>query len=192
VRPYIYIHVPQTGGTSLEHILNGTPHKKSAAELYPEYTDAEWKQLFVFSLIRNPYDRAVALYLERYYANAYGMLEDDVSFSEFLELTLILRRSPYFDNWSFYAPQKYWLENKFGRVVVPHLYPFEQYDKSVRRILKKLGHPSPDDVEIPHIRNVGQPDWRPYYLGEDGRKAAHIVQTVWEDDFKYLNYTRKL
>jgi len=72
----IFIHVPRTGGTSIEWALEGksvfneTPSEKhltasASMEMYKEY----WDSYFKFSFVRNPWDRVVSMYHIHWYEN---------------------------------------------------------------------------------------------------------------------------
>jgi hypothetical protein len=65
----IFIHIPRTGGTSIEMMIDGRdwwyvdPEEKhipasKAKQLYAEW----WNDYFKFSLVRNPWDRIVSMY----------------------------------------------------------------------------------------------------------------------------------
>lgn len=64
----IFIHIPRTGGTSIERALNGrdwfnvhAPSKHltahTAKKIYSEY----WDRYFKFTFVRNPWDRMVSM-----------------------------------------------------------------------------------------------------------------------------------
>ena len=65
----IFIHIPRTGGTSIEHwFLNHTMGNKNlplkhltapqAKLIYKDY----WNDYYKFSIIRNPYNRFVSMF----------------------------------------------------------------------------------------------------------------------------------
>lgn len=73
----IFIHVPRTGGTSIEKALSGkdwfnihAPSKHlthyTAKKIYAEY----WDEYFKFTFVRNPWDRMVSMLK---YGNFYGV-----------------------------------------------------------------------------------------------------------------------
>jgi len=64
----IFIHIPRTGGTSIEHAIFGgnwwsidksTKHitASQAKKIYSDF----WDDYFKFAFVRNPYDRAISL-----------------------------------------------------------------------------------------------------------------------------------
>lgn len=67
-RKFIFIHIPRTGGTSIEVALHGknwfethAPSKHltvhAAKKIYEEY----WDSYFKFSFVRNPWDRMISM-----------------------------------------------------------------------------------------------------------------------------------
>lgn len=74
----IFIHIPRTGGSSIEKLVAGknwwsidktTKHltASQAKKIYGEF----WNEYFKFAFVRNPYDRAVSLlnFSKMYYGN---------------------------------------------------------------------------------------------------------------------------
>ncbi len=69
----IFIHIPRTGGTSIESaagISMGNEDKHlSASEIRENVGEEFWENAFKFSFIRNPWDRMISLYNQPYFRN---------------------------------------------------------------------------------------------------------------------------
>jgi len=130
-RRYIFVHAPKTGGTSLALVLEARAMKddimlgdtpkavrrrgrvkdvKSSGrlwkhsmitDLYGLVTQDEIESFFVFTLVRNPWDRVVSYYhwlRDQHFDHPAVGLAKRLSFSEFLRQDLIadsLRQNPY-------------------------------------------------------------------------------------------------
>lgn len=60
-----FVHIPKTGGTSVSRYLNRGAEHYTARDKIAEIGEDAWLQSFRFSLVRNPFDRAVALWAWR-------------------------------------------------------------------------------------------------------------------------------
>lgn len=60
----IFIHLPRTAGTSIESIIGGQGHKDIIyfKRFAIGQSDLEWKKIFKFAFVRNPYDRFISCY----------------------------------------------------------------------------------------------------------------------------------
>jgi len=68
MKPYIFIHVPKTGGTSISHALNLYGHCcHEPISKYPRYLT---EKVFTFAFVRNPFDRILSAY--NYLRGGYG------------------------------------------------------------------------------------------------------------------------
>lgn len=115
-----------------------------------------------------------------------------MSFLEFLEKALVLKQSPYFNRAIMLGPQYDWLTDLEGRLIVPHIFSFENYRDSVGQILKLIGHPDPFGTPVPHVKGVSHDPWQTYYTGRDGALAWEIITKEWAKDFFYLNYSTEI
>lgn len=65
----IYIHIPRTAGRSVSNALGARGKIAGkhffARRILAEVGDYEWKQYFTFSIVRNPWDRAVSLFFQQ-------------------------------------------------------------------------------------------------------------------------------
>ncbi|MCP4125820.1 MAG: sulfotransferase family protein [Gammaproteobacteria bacterium] len=62
---FIFVHVPKTGGTSIEAALGLTGPRHNTARQYRAHDPWLWGQYFTFGFVRNPWDRLVSFYTYR-------------------------------------------------------------------------------------------------------------------------------
>ena len=69
----IFVHIPRTGGTSIEKALGfqmGNQEKHlSAKDIRGQIGEVAWENAFKFSFVRNPWDRIISLYHQPYFRN---------------------------------------------------------------------------------------------------------------------------
>lgn len=156
----IFIHIPKTGGMSVENCfleslglrfylseapplllshnknMNIGPH--SLAHLAPlEYvkysyiTQEQFDDYFKFSIIRNPYERAVSIYKHFQYHRI-------MSFTGFIkyEFPKLLENMYY-----FVKPQADFLFDERGNLLVDYVGKFETLEQDLEGIQEKIDHP---------------------------------------------------
>lgn len=159
----IFIHIPKTGGMSVENCfleslglrfyLSEAPplllsHNKnmsigphSLAHLAPlEYvkysyiTQEQFNDYFKFSIIRNPYERAVSIYKHFQYHRI-------LSFTKFIkyEFPKLMENMHY-----FVKPQSEYLFDEKGTLLVDYVGVFENLEKELDSIQIKISHPIAD------------------------------------------------
>ena len=137
----IFIHIPKTAGTAIEHFLRNRGINK--LELIGErngrsmhhYLAFEIKKLFPnfygtyykFSIIRNPYDRLLSEY---YWRISKGIgFKCNQSKDEFLDFVEdIIKNNNYFSNiyYDHFIPQYLFLYNKkLEKIIVNHIFKYE-------------------------------------------------------------------
>jgi len=96
---FIFIHIQKTAGTSITNALYNLPETNN---LYHSHSminlldDGEYVDYFKFCFVRNPFDRLLSWYnmiLKKGFHNDWSkyILENSTNFSEFLELTDIVK-----------------------------------------------------------------------------------------------------
>ena len=153
---FLFIHIPKTGGSSMEEALfqyqsfkyHEVTHGVSLQ--YKDYLDDDFYfSLYKFAFIRNPWDLQVSCW--RYYIRQQGI---NMSFDEFIKWKFTgsivhkldkLPKNEYASidmlKHAFYVhrtPQTYYLINEKGEYLVDYIASFEKLDDHYKHIVKHL------------------------------------------------------
>lgn len=181
-RKIILIHIPKTGGTSIENMLDmygkyrHLPYHESRA-MYSKY----WDKYFKFSFIRNPWDRLVSIYHfykfgnERINRKIKRNLEP--TFGEFI---MGLKNNPNHPLKMLISPQKDWVYSPNGELMVDFLGRFENYENDINKIFEIIGGKAP----IRHDRKSVRGNYRDYYTPE----LVKIVEELCRVDIEFFGY----
>ncbi|EBA14955.1 hypothetical protein RSK20926_17202 [Roseobacter sp. SK209-2-6] len=188
-RNYLFIHIPKTGGTALalalearakadDIMLGDTPKAKkrrrrlegvkTAGRLWKHSTlsdiaglipEEELRGLFTFTLVRNPWDRAVSYYSwlkDQKFDHPAVALSKALSFREFLltpEVLASFRQG--------LAPN--YLRHADGSEQCQAFIRIEQFQSDASLLFEHLGF----ELVLPRINSSKRlADWRPYYDAE--------------------------
>lgn len=150
---FIFTHIPKTGGTSVFS-------RRSSVDLGPEVLIAsghtrlvnlgkkrDLRKYFKFTIVRNPWDRFISLWLTR---DRKSTLDEFISKIKFRE-----------ERWYALWPQTIFVCNKEFRPIVDCLLRYENYEEHLREVLGyfdiKLG-------KIPWLRKTARDtDYKKYY-----------------------------
>lgn len=208
-RRYIFVHAPKTGGTSLalalearakadDIMLGDTPKAKKRrrrlegvetsgrlwkhsmlTDLYGLVSQEEMEQFFVFTLVRNPWDRMVSYYSwlrsQRFDHPAVGLARSH-AFADFLRAPLVqdsIRAAPY----GRYVSDASGIDRADLYIRLEHL------AADIAPLEAHLGFPLgpvPRANQSNRIR-----DWRRCY----GDSEAEIVAELCETDIKRFGYS---
>lgn len=200
-RKYLFIHIPKTGGTALalalearamrdDMMLGDTPKAKNrrrrlqgiktAGRLWKHSTLAdlaglipadELRALFTFTLVRNPWDRAVSYYhwlREQGFDHPAVRLSKSLEFKEFILHPVVLRS---FETNS--APS--YMRHADGAEQCQLYIRLEHFSTDAAPLFDHLGF----DLDLP-VENAStrQRDWRGYY---DAQTQAALAEACHEE-----------
>lgn len=187
----IFIHIPRTGGTSIEKALCGkdwfnihAPSKHlnaySAKKIYSEY----WDKYFKFTFVRNPWDRMVSMLK---YGNFYGvgMSSDKICMKNYLTYFESIEYDKRFFNLKQFEDfQK--LDNSVYRNIIGEemdfIGRFENLQEDYNEICKQCNI---KENKLPLMENSPERlHYREYYDQEN----KNLVAEKYKLDIKMFNY----
>lgn len=164
-----FIHVPRTSGTAFRAIYglgtvdSATPHTP-ASWFKPDRID------LAFSILRNPFDRAVSLCA---YLHGRSRVCTPEMFAEWVARGCGAPSHPSIGA-SISEPQTHWLTDRVIRC------RFEHREEDLKPIVERIGE-RPWRYIPKQNASLRRPDWREYYRSEEVRLA---VLQRYESDFE--------
>ena len=155
--PWLFIHIPKTGGTAIRTALgmgSVTQHvpARMMREKYPETSSK-----YSFAFIRNPWDRLVS------YIHSTNETEWQQP-NRFEQVVL--------------TPQVDFIMDDAGRPMVDFIGRFENLADDFNTLCGNLGIATPP---LPHLNQSKHQDYRAYYDGDDAAKQyvlAHYAEDI--------------
>lgn len=186
----IFVHVPKTGGTSIEDVL--WPGERTEAQLWRGMIDRyhnkyqtgglqhllatqireevgaqRFGECYRFSFVRNPWERAVSQYAymlqKKYLRDFVGMKEDD-DFPRYLSLIQERRHVQWMAQVDFLFDQS-------GECLVNFVGRFERLREDAAVVFEKVGVSC---AELPHSRASTHRRYTEYYDPETKRIIEHF------------------
>ncbi|NIZ14356.1 sulfotransferase family 2 domain-containing protein [Phaeobacter sp. HF9A] len=207
-RNYVFIHIPKTGGTALalalearamadDEMLGDTPkarkrrHRisdvKTRGRLWKHSTladieglasRADLRQMFTFTLVRNPWDRAVSLYhwlQTQRFDHPLVPLAQRLSFTSFITHPLVMRAFAE-------TPASSYMRQSDGQEHCSLYIRLEHFASDARPLFDHLGFA----LDLPRVNDSNrQRDWRIYY---DSR-AIDAVRQCCATDIAAFEYS---
>lgn len=179
----IYIHINKTGGTSISKAI-GMRRKihRSAKKIKKIILPNEWKKSLIFTVVRNPYDRAYSQY---FFEKKYGEFDSQIKFDEWVKKNFKNKnsRKKLFRNPYMYKTQTAWVSVD-NKLVLNEYLKFENLKNDLDRFKKKW---SLDDIsQLTHENKTNKPNIK--YDSLFTNESLTIFNKFFEDDFKNFNY----
>ena len=174
----LFIHIPKAGGSSIQNIIK--KHNKDLTgclhESVTEYSKEYRNSCFVFSFVRNPYDRLSSAH--KYLTGGYGNL-GDVKFGKTLSSDFkyfVKSQLKNNMNWLHFRPMKFWLNDD-----IDFIGKTENYEHDFNIVCDKIGIPK---QQLPHKNATKHKHYTEYY--DDETKS--IVAEIYAKDIEYFGY----
>ena len=177
---FAFVHINKTGGSSVERALRLPIDHRTAQEWRRDLGEKEWGRRFRFTVVRNPWDRAVSHYHYRVQTNQTGLGDAPIGFRDWA-LRVYGERDPrYHDQPKMFMPQVDWIADEDGALMVDRVCRFERLHEDLVEVGREIGRP----LVIPHLKASKRGPYQAYY-DDDVRE---VVSTWFRKDIEQFAY----
>ncbi len=197
-RRFLFVHVPKTGGTSIELAFDPEAERRNVrrkhwtARQYRRRYPIRFRRYFKLALVRNPWDLVLSQYRYLWHSGhewprrwrARTRIPLEWSFAEWLKSEPFQRsspRSPSLAGRGRPAQQLDWITDRQGRVIVDHVGRFEGLAQEFEALCARLGL---EALPLGHALRSERGDYRSYY-DAPGRE---IVARKYSRDIDFFGY----
>lgn len=203
----IFIHIPKTGGSTIEKIFHPQKKDRNERNLYGQHANSPlegglqhltstkiiervgselFEDYFTFSFVRNPWDKMVSQY--SYLNHMPGMREKigigpDTNFKEYLKVVDKTDRKH-----AQLQPQSHFITDDDGKINVDFIGRFENFEGDLRLLLKRfaLGRSffGLFNRKIPKVNASRRKNTGIYYDDE----SRELVARIYKKDIELFNY----
>ena len=177
---YLFIHIPKTGGRSVEAALGCLYEHKTARHKRREVGEVLWDNKFTFAFIRNPWDRSVSHYFYLRQTGQDHLEEQDISFENWVRLVFGEQDPRYRSKPLHFAPQTEWVSDERGNLMVDFIGYFERFEEDFQEVCRHIGV----QKKLPHKNKSSRGDYRAYYTDE----TAQIISDYFASDIERFGY----
>lgn len=193
-----FMHIPKTGGTTVGYLLKNI---KNTFEIYSKFhsqTKDFPKNYFLFTFVRNPYNRYLSLYLDEVQDKRFnGSLRDFTKFTNENYKSNISSNpnNDFIDSYYFglkISPQYNIIKNGEEECrKIHYIAKYENFQNEIKTIFNQLNLELPNN--IPHLNP--STDFENNSLKEEFHNnllkdnyVKDYIKNRYKDDFYYLNY----
>ncbi|MFT6276294.1 MAG: hypothetical protein ACJAZ0_002399 [Halioglobus sp.] len=180
LRPYVFVHINKTGGSSIERALGISQDHSTALEKYRQLGAKAWEQKFVFAVVRNPWDKVVSHYHYRVKTKQTGLDDSPIAFREWVLRCYLDRDPQYYDQPRMFMPQWHWLIDEKGKSLVDFVGRFENLNQDFATISDRLSPGS----SLGHVKPSSRGSYQNYYNEE----TQALIETSFAEDIDAFGY----
>ncbi len=180
----IFVHIPKTGGTSIEHALGmyqlngerGQQDHRTIAKIKEDLSEEQFESYFKFSFVRNPWARVVSWYRnvmrDPLHQKELEIENPHLTFRDFLH--------HYHHSWAL-REQLYWLKDEKGQIPLNFIGRFEQLQQDFAIVCQKLNM---QNKILPNLLASEPCEYVSFY----DEKLRDAVASRYAEDIAYFNY----
>ena len=177
---FVFIHINKTGGSSIEKALGLRLDHSTALEKRARIGYPAWESRFTFAFVRNPWDKVLSHYTYRMRAGHTNLGARPVDFPTWVRLAYGDRDPYYVDTPKMFMPQRRWITDAAGTIIVDHVGRFERLHEDFDEICARIGR----SAELPHLKASSHGDYRSAY----DAATADIVRAAFTEDIEEFGY----
>lgn len=177
--PFGFVHINKCGGTAVELALGLQKAHLTAVELRDITGAEDWQRRFTFSVVRNPFERAVSIYFYRVRTGQSGLGDRHLNVNQWIERVWAAQDPDYVGNAKLVAPAFEWLSDEDG-LIVDEVLKLEQIAQDWDRVAQRLGV----DVRPGLVNANSHPPYRDL-LEPAARKTIETAFAADLDQFGY-------
>ena len=193
-REFIFIHIPKTGGTSIEykldlgHIENGFIIEDKISFQHSDYTYYQnlfgylFKKYTKFTVVRNPYTRIISAYF--YIPNKKIGAKASQSFDDFLKyVESVLKKKNFHEDLYdiHFRNQHEFICDSNGKIKVDKLFHFEKYNEVEDFLFKKY------NITDKRVMLKGNYKKNQIILTD---KQKNLIYNLYKKDFELFGYSK--
>ena len=189
----IFIHIPKTAGTSIKEVLNMPGSGHPPWQYFYSVHHEKWLAYKKFTVVRNPWDRAVSAYCYAKMEVSYwhnpeiGMHPDHAllenrSFEDCIHILKNERELLKHESWH---PQLLWImgtEEYSGQLMVDCILTHENLNNDFKQLCNSLGIESRN---LPHTNRTERKAYKSFYKN----KTIDLISEIYREDINTFKYS---
>ena len=184
---FIFVHIQKTGGSSIKYALNWDGKKQNGGEhltvkKYEKMLKDRYKEYFVFTCIRNPWDRMVSHYFHGKRANKFKAKKFN-NFNEWIKFYLTKGKKQTVEPQRYFTQYEYLINNQ-KKVDIDYIMQYENLQNDFDKLCDLL------NIErrvLPHKRKSIRRKNKHYSLFYNN-KNIYLVERMFKRDIEFFNY----